>query len=153
MRIYSSAHPSDSTGWSTGTCASQKLVLWVGKLCYGIVTLCLWQDGITHADLSINGTIWAHSFIVTCKLHRLDILCIFETTQMNCYRKEALKLFQWQSHSHGVTLPFSKKTSLVTWVKYALAKSHSTKLPTGYSHTETHILLLFLSLSEFRKCE
>lgn len=44
---------------------------------------CFWQDGITHADLSMNGTIWVHSFTVTCKLHSLYILCIFETMQMN----------------------------------------------------------------------
>lgn len=54
------------------------------------------------------------------------------------YRKEALKLLHWQSHSHGVILPCSKKTSLITWVKYTLAKSHSTKLPTGYSHRNSH---------------
>lgn len=53
------------------------------------------------------------------------------------YRKEALRPFHWQSQSHGVTLPFSN-TSLVTWVKYALAKRNSTKLPTGYSHRNSH---------------
>lgn len=52
---------------------------------------CLWQDGITHADLSMNGTIWVHSFPLTCKLHSLDILCIFETTQMNWLQKGSIE--------------------------------------------------------------
>lgn len=52
---------------------------------------CLGQDGISHTDWSMTGTIWVHSFTVTCKLHSLDILCIFETTQMNWLQKGSIE--------------------------------------------------------------
>lgn len=100
---------------------------------------CLWQDGITQADLSMNGTIWAHTiFLWPVNYIVWTFSAYLKGLKWTGYRKEALKPFHWQSHSHGVTLPFSKETRLVTWVKYTLAKSHSTKLPTGYSHRNSH---------------
>lgn len=81
------------------------------------------------------------------------IACTFSAYLKQCkwigHVEEELNPFHWQSHSHGVTLPLSKKTSLVSWVKYALAKSHSTKLPTGYSHRKLTYCYFFFHFQNF----
>lgn len=107
-------------------------------LYYGIVTLMFLAR-------------WHHTCWFKHEWHNLGTVLLWPVNYVACtfsaylkqlkwigHKKEALNLFHWQFHSHGVTLPFSKGMSLISWVKYALPKSHSTKLPTGYSHRNSH---------------
>lgn len=86
--IYCSAHPiwqhrteQRDTCIPKNGAAGWKASLWHCR------SQCLWQDGITQANLSMNGRIWICIFTVTCKLHSLYMLCMFETTWMDSLQK------------------------------------------------------------------
>lgn len=85
--IYSSAQPMWQPGWSNGHVHAKNWCCGLESFTMASSLWCLWQDGITHPDWSMTGTIWVHSFTVTSKLHSLYILCMFETTQMNWLQK------------------------------------------------------------------